>query len=36
MPLRRFSETTAHVVVPHAISKLQGAGYKLVTVAECM
>ncbi|TFK96220.1 hypothetical protein BDV98DRAFT_516150, partial [Pterulicium gracile] len=23
-------------LVPYAIEKLQGAGYKLVTVAECM
>ncbi|KZP17883.1 carbohydrate esterase family 4 protein [Athelia psychrophila] len=29
-------ETTAYIVVPHAIQKLQAAGYKLVTVAECM
>ena len=27
---------TALVVVPHAISVLQAAGYKLVTVAECL
>jgi len=27
---------TAHVVVPHAIKTLQAAGYKLVTVAECL
>jgi len=29
-------ETTAHNVLPHAISVLQKAGYNLVTVAECM
>ncbi|KAH9022813.1 carbohydrate esterase family 4 protein [Lactarius hengduanensis] len=29
-------EHTAHVVVPHAIKTLQAAGYKLVTVAECL
>jgi len=29
-------EQTAHVVVPHAIKTLQAAGYKLVTVAECL
>lgn len=32
----RYAETTAHIVVPHAIKALTGAGYKLVTVAECM
>ena len=31
-----FTETTAHQVVPHAISVLQAAGYRLVTVAECL
>ncbi|KAF8881342.1 carbohydrate esterase family 4 protein [Infundibulicybe gibba] len=30
------SETTAHDVLPYAIKKLQGAGYQLVTVAECV
>ncbi|KAJ7244935.1 carbohydrate esterase family 4 protein [Mycena rebaudengoi] len=29
-------ETTAHQVLPYAISKLQGAGYKLVTLATCL
>ncbi|KAF8604049.1 carbohydrate esterase family 4 protein [Ceratobasidium sp. AG-I] len=29
-------ERTAHEVVPHAIQKLQAAGYKLVTLAECL
>jgi len=29
-------ETTAHQVVPYAIAKLQAAGYKLVTLAECL
>jgi len=29
-------EQTAHVVVPHAIQALQGAGYQLVTLAECL
>ncbi|KAG8712548.1 Carbohydrate esterase 4 protein [Ceratobasidium sp. 394] len=29
-------ETTAHQVVPYAIQKLQAAGYKLVTLAECL
>jgi peptidoglycan/xylan/chitin deacetylase (PgdA/CDA1 family) len=29
-------EQTAHVVVPHAIKTLKAAGYKLVTVAECL
>ncbi|KAF8925905.1 Carbohydrate esterase 4 protein [Haplosporangium bisporale] len=29
-------ETTAHKVLPYAIKVLQGAGYKLVTVAECL
>ena len=29
-------ETTAHQVLPYAIQKLQAAGYKLVTVAECL
>ncbi|KZP17885.1 carbohydrate esterase family 4 protein [Athelia psychrophila] len=29
-------KTTAYTVVPHAIKTLQKAGYKLVTVAECM
>ncbi|KAF8072280.1 carbohydrate esterase family 4 protein [Lyophyllum atratum] len=28
--------TTARIVLPHALKKLQGAGYKLVTVAECL
>ncbi|KAF8881319.1 carbohydrate esterase family 4 protein [Infundibulicybe gibba] len=30
------SPTSAHEVLPFAIEKLQGAGYKLVTVAECL
>ena len=29
-------ETTAHVVLPHAIKALKAKGYKLVTLAECM
>jgi len=29
-------ETTAHQVLPHAIEVLQGAGYRLVTLAECL
>lgn len=29
-------ERTAHEVVPYAIQKLQAAGYRLVTVAECL
>ncbi|KAJ6514764.1 carbohydrate esterase family 4 protein [Mycena vulgaris] len=29
-------ETTAHQVLPYAISKLQGAGYKLVSLATCL
>ncbi|QRW06017.1 GMC oxidoreductase [Ceratobasidium sp. AG-Ba] len=29
-------ERTAHEVVPYAISKLQAAGYQLVTLAECL
>ena len=29
-------ETTAFIVAPHAIKVLQSAGYKLVTVAECL
>ncbi|KAG5733411.1 Chitin deacetylase [Termitomyces sp. T112] len=29
-------EETAHVVIPHAIKIFQDAGYKLVTVAECL
>jgi hypothetical protein len=29
-------ETTAHVVLPHAIKVLKAKGYKLVTVAECL
>ncbi|KAJ7662978.1 hypothetical protein B0H17DRAFT_1093143 [Mycena rosella] len=29
-------ETTAHTVLPYAISKLQGAGYKLVSLATCL
>jgi len=29
-------KTTAYTVVPHAIKALQGAGYKLVTVADCL
>ncbi|KAG8767249.1 Carbohydrate esterase 4 protein [Ceratobasidium sp. 428] len=29
-------ERTAHEVVPYAIQKLQAAGYKLVTLAECL
>lgn len=29
-------EKTAHIVVPHAIKALKKAGYKLVTVAECV
>jgi hypothetical protein len=29
-------ESTAHEVVPHAISVLQGHGYNLVTLAECL
>lgn len=31
-----IAEQTAHVVVPHAIKTLKAAGYKLVTVAECL
>jgi len=30
------SESTAHAVVPHAITVLKNAGYRLVTVAECL
>jgi hypothetical protein len=30
------TETTAHQVLPHAISVLQASGYRLVTVAECL
>ena len=29
-------DTTASIVAPHAIKVLQGADYKLVTVAECL
>ncbi|KAK0184713.1 carbohydrate esterase family 4 protein [Armillaria mellea] len=29
-------ETTSTTVLPHALDKLLGAGYKLVTVAECL
>ncbi|KAG6845255.1 hypothetical protein H0H87_011990 [Tephrocybe sp. NHM501043] len=29
-------QTTAEIVVPHAIETLQGAGYRLVSVAECL
>lgn len=29
-------ETSAHEVIPYAIQKLKGAGYNLVTVAECL
>jgi len=29
-------ETTAHQVLPYAIQRLQGAGYRLVTLAECL
>ena len=29
-------DTTAFIVAPHAIKVLQGADYKLVTVAECL
>jgi len=29
-------DTSAHEVLPYAIKVLQGAGYKLVTVAECL
>ncbi|KAJ7253509.1 carbohydrate esterase family 4 protein [Mycena rebaudengoi] len=29
-------DTTAHQVLPYAISKLQAAGYKLVTLATCL
>ncbi|KAJ7882275.1 carbohydrate esterase family 4 protein, partial [Mycena leptocephala] len=29
-------ETTAHQVLPYAISKLKGAGYKLVSLATCL
>ncbi|KJA21037.1 carbohydrate esterase family 4 protein [Hypholoma sublateritium FD-334 SS-4] len=29
-------ETTAHQVLPYAIQRLQAAGYKLVTLAECL
>lgn len=29
-------QTTAHEVLPHAIAKLRAAGYKLVTLAECL
>ncbi|KAG8837504.1 Carbohydrate esterase 4 protein [Serendipita sp. 400] len=28
--------TSAHVVLPHALELLKGKGYKLVTVAECL
>ncbi|PPQ91640.1 hypothetical protein CVT25_013195 [Psilocybe cyanescens] len=31
-----LQETTAHEVLPYVISKLQGAGYKLVTLSECL
>ena len=30
-----FKETTVHQVLPYAIKKLQAAGYKLVSLAEC-
>ena len=30
------SETTVKEVLPHAIKKLKDAGYRLVTVAECL
>ncbi|KAK3809649.1 MAG: carbohydrate esterase family 4 protein [Linnemannia elongata] len=29
-------ETTAHQTLPYAITKIQAAGYRLVTVAECL
>ncbi|KAH9483588.1 hypothetical protein JR316_0003058 [Psilocybe cubensis] len=29
-------ETTAHQVLPYAIQQLKAAGYRLVTVAECL
>jgi len=29
-------ETSAHVVLPHAIKALKAKGYKLVTLAECL
>jgi len=29
-------ETTAHELLPFAIQQLQGAGYKLVTISECL
>lgn len=29
-------ETTVHQVLPYAIQQLQGAGYRLVTLAECL
>jgi len=29
-------ETTVHQVLPYAISRLKGAGYRLVTLAECL
>ncbi|EUC63917.1 carbohydrate esterase family 4 protein [Rhizoctonia solani AG-3 Rhs1AP] len=29
-------ERTAHEVIPYVVPRLQAAGYKLVTVAECM
>ena len=31
-----FIDTTAFIVAPHAIKVLQDAGYKLVTVADCL
>ncbi|KAG6901650.1 hypothetical protein C0995_009541 [Termitomyces sp. Mi166 len=31
-----YVSTNSHVVLPHAIKTLQDAGYKLVTLAECL
>ena len=30
------SETTAHIIVPHVLKALNAAGYKMVTLAECL
>lgn len=35
-PILNFAETTAHQVLPYAIQQLKAAGYRLVTVAECL
>ena len=36
LPIFHCDSFTSHKVIPYAIQKLKGAGYNLVTVAECL